>query len=402
MFVGNTANRIIDSSSSMIIDENYWGTNNPNFRDLLSPTKSPTYIILNFTGPSEVSVEEATYVLNLNQLNTNKTIAEDSLHDYYINVRSNNLRNTTSVPIKNGIGYYKYSPFDLGEDVLSINDYLFRVNVTKIYLTANIALLNEYTNSIFAGTNNTIIPKIFVNKDFGTYTVKVYADGIKISDTIERLTRMPKEIPIIDKTIRPITSDTAAGANNPIVNYTIEVYGNANLIGNATFLIPLVYNGYLGKEYAYSVNDLEFDYNTTVTGDILIQIQEENTYIGGSSTGREYEWRTVLTEDSKFTSGFLYIPYNWDKTTTGPYPEFNLIFNNKNINNRIVGKYRDQSNLGGNTYGYGVLIYDVSDIIQNIISSDCPAWAPIRRIIRNICKPNDRQFVKSVKHIICG
>ena len=98
----------------------------------------------------------------------------------------------------------------------------------------------------------------------------------------------------------------------------------------------------------------------------MIQTQDDTTYIGASVTKKEYEWRTVLSSTSQFTEGLLYVPYNWDKTTTGPYPEFNLIFNDVNINNRVIGKYKDQANVGSyGTLGYGVLIYNVTDCIRN-------------------------------------
>ena len=46
------------------------------------------------------------------------------------------------------------------------------------------------------------------------------------------------------------------------------------------------------------------------------------------------------------------------------YPILDLKFNGRNIENHLVGKYKDQSNLGSSgRYGYGLLIYDVSDLI---------------------------------------
>ena len=36
--------------------------------------------------------------------------------------------------------------------------------------------------------------KIFVNRDFGTYTIKLFADGVKVDERIEQLSRTPKEI----------------------------------------------------------------------------------------------------------------------------------------------------------------------------------------------------------------
>lgn len=366
LFLENNVKKIIESSSFLTkIDENYWGTNNPNFKDIASVNYSPTYLILNFTGPNEVSNPETNYTLNLNRLN-NGEYSNNSVYDYYINVHSNNLRTTTEVGIKNGIGHYIYVPIDMGRDVLTAGNIKLNVTVTQIFLTAKIEIINEYLNTVYAGTNNIINAKIFVNRDFGTYTIKLFADGVELGEHIEQLSRTPKEIFFTDNTIRPITQATSAGAANPQINYTVQVFANDNMIGQETKLTPLMYNGYLGKDYEYTANDIEFNYNETINGDIIIQIQADTTYAVASATSKEYEWRTVLSSDSTFTSGFLYIPYNWDKTTTGLYPEFNLIFNNKNINNRIIGKYRDQANVGGyGKLGYGVLIYNITENLQN-------------------------------------
>ena len=41
-----------------------------------------------------------------------------------------------------------------------------------------------------------------------------------------------------------------------------------------------------------------------------------------------------------------------------------MTFNGRNIESKVVGRYKDQSNLGtSGKYGYGLLIYDVSDLI---------------------------------------
>ena len=369
IFLDNSVKtKIIDTKSNLLlkIDENYWGTNAPYFRDIASINYDPSYIVLNFSGPSIVSDAEAIYTVNLTQLNNGTALNKNGLYDYYINVGSNNLKTTTPVTLKNGIGYYIYAPYDSGEDILSAGSIKLKINVTEIYLNAGIEIFTEYSNTAYAGTNNVITSRIFVNRDFGTYTIKLYANGIQVAETIEQLSRTPKEIRLTDNTIRPINQSTVIGANNPKINYTVGVYGNENLISASSIVVPLLYNGYLGKEYEYPITDLNFDFNTTVNGDIIIQIQDDSTYIGSSATLKEYEWRTVITSDSRFTSGFLYIPYNWDKTTTGPYPDFKLTFNNQNINGKVVGRYRDQSNMGGSgTYGYGVLIYDITDVLQN-------------------------------------
>lgn len=369
IFLNNTVKtKIIDTRSNLLLklDENYWGTNTPYFRDIALISHEPTYIVLNFTGPLNVSDAEAIYTVDLTKLNNGEGLNENGVYDYYINVGSNNLKTITPVKIEKGIGQYIYAPVDIGHDILSAGSIKLRVNVTEIHLTAGIEILTEYSNTAYAGTNNIITAKVFVNRDFGTYTVKLYTNGIEVDERIEQLTRTPKEIRLADNTVRPINELTVNGANNPKINYTVKVYSNDNLLSTGTILVPLLYNGYFGKDYEYPITDLNFDYNGTINGDILIQLQDDTTYLSASATTKEYEWRTVLTSDSAFTKGFLYIPYNWDKTTTGSYPEFKLTFNNQNIKSKAVGRYRDQSNMGVyGTYGYGILIYDVTDFLQN-------------------------------------
>ncbi|WP_406535578.1 DUF3344 domain-containing protein [Methanobrevibacter sp.] len=363
----STTSRLIDSSSNNLnISENYWGTNEPNFKDISSTRDASDYIILTVDGPTQIFEQENIYTITLNQLNTTEKLEDNALYDYYIEMKSNNLGTTTPVEIKNGIGYYTYIPIDNGEDVLTIGDIKLKVNVTRIFLSATVDIITEYKDTVYAGTQNLITTKIFVNKDFGEYVIKFFADGVEINETVQNLTRSPKEIKFLDSTIRPIDESTMAGANNKKINYTINVYKEDALIGNTTVILPLLYNGYFGKDCGYPINDVGFDYAAVITGDIMIQLQDGNTYIEASTTQKEYEWRTVLSPTSQFTQGLLYIPYNWDKTTTGTYPEFDLIFNNQNINSKIVGKYQDQSNLGTyGTYRYGVLIYNITDCLQN-------------------------------------
>lgn len=368
LFLKNTSpSKLIDSSTFKTnIDENYWGTNDPEFRNIASTSSTPTYIVLNATGPTEVSERETVYNITLNRLNNGLKIRDNAIYDYYIDVQSNNLGTSTQVHLNNGIGHYTYIPIDKGEDMLTFGSIKLRVEVTTIFLSANIEIITEYTNTAFAGTNNSIIAKVFVNKDFGAYIVKFYANNIEIGNSIQELSRTPKEIIFTDNTSRQIDETTVAGANNRQINYTVHVYRNEDLIGNKTLIVPLLYNGYLGKEYGYPITDVEFNYTTTINGDIMIQTQDDTTYIDASVTQKEYEWRTVLSSTSQFTEGLLYVPYNWDKTTTGPYPNFNLIFNDANINNKIIGKYKDQANVGAyGKLGYGVLIYNVTDYIRN-------------------------------------
>ena len=197
-----------------------------------------------------------------------------------------------------------------------------------------------------------------------TYTIRLLADGAETASLTEELKDSWMKFLITDPEIRSADETTVSGKNNRKINYTVQLFRNGSLAANSTVTVPLLYNGYLGKDYEYPSSNLEFNYDAEITGDIIIQIKEDGTYLGLSDTARTDYWEIELPLNSKITASFLYISYNWDKTSTGEYPQLDLKFNGRDIENKLVGKYRDQSNLGSSArYGYGLLIYDVSSLI---------------------------------------
>jgi hypothetical protein len=233
-----------------------------------------------------------------------------------------------------------------------------KVTVSKI--------ATEYSNTAYAGTNNVITASINANYD-GNYIVKLLADGNIVSTQTMKLKDSLNEISLIDPTVRVIDESTVAGAINNHVTYTVEVYDENVLLAKSNITVPIRYNGYLNKDFAYPTDDLEFNLNTTVTGNVLIDVLGADAYFGSDelAANKSYEFTLNLPKNSVFVNGLLYISYNYDKTPAG-FPVFNMTFNNVDISNRIVGKYRDKTNLG--SYGlswYGVIIYDVSDLIKD-------------------------------------
>ena len=227
-------------------------------------------------------------------------------------------------------------------------------------------ITTEYSNTAYAGTNNVITASINTNYE-DNYIVKFLADGNVISTQTMKLKDSLNEITLIDPTIRSIDESTVGGAINNNVTYTVEVYDENVLLAKSNITVPIRYNGYLNKDFAYPTDDLKFNLNTTVTGNVLIDVLGTDAYLGseGIAANKSYEFTLSLPKNSVFVNGLLYISYNYDKTPTG-YPVFNMTFNNVDISNRIVGKYRDKTNLG--SYGlswYGVIIYDVSDLIRD-------------------------------------
>lgn len=226
-------------------------------------------------------------------------------------------------------------------------------------------ITTEYSNTAFAGTNNVITASINTN-DEKNYIVKLLADGNIVSTQTIKLKYSLNEINLTDPAVRAIDESTVGGAINNNVTYTVEVYDENVLLAKSNITVPIRYNGYLNKDFAYPTDDLKFNLNTAVTGNVLIDVLGTDAYLGSDelAANKSYEFTLNLPKNSVFVNGLLYISYNYDKTPAG-FPVFNMTFNNVDISNRIVGKYRDKTNLG--SYGlswYGVIIYDVSDLIN--------------------------------------
>lgn len=209
-------------------------------------------------------------------------------------------------------------------------------------------ITTEYSNTAYAGTNNVITASINTNYK-NNYIVKLLANGNIVSTQTMKLNYL-NEINLTDPTVRVIDESTVAGAINNNVTYTVEVYDENVLLAKNNITVPIRYNGYLNKDFAYPTDDLEFNLNTTVTGNVLIDVLGADAYFGSDeiAANKSYEFTLNLPKNSVFVNGLLYISYNYDKTPAG-FPVFNMTFNNVDISNRIVGKYRDKTNLG--SYG---------------------------------------------------
>ena len=285
-------------------------------------------------------------------------------------------------PIVHSSGnYYQYNYWDITSKVkegsitefLSINpgtgtyaslkNVLTLLKIQSDVVKADVSLATEYTNTCFAGTNNTITVKAKADKN-GSYVVELLADGIVVDSTaIDLYEGTEATVLLTDPSIRPIDETTVNGANNTKVTYTVNVKYADSIVGSAYKTVPVLYNGYLGKDLEYDARYIE-DYTIVhVTGGTVIAVKDDSTYLSGGATHRTDVWDIDLFEDCTFDTAFLYIAYNWDKTPGVAGPVLNVTFNG----NDIVPKahYRDQSNLGGASakYGYGLYVYDVSGLI---------------------------------------
>ena len=229
-------------------------------------------------------------------------------------------------------------------------------------LVVDVSLNTEYTNvpTCFAGTNNTLTVTVNSNKA-GNYTVELLADGIVVATGEVELDGSDAEtILLTDQTVRDVNETTVSGADNAKVVYSLNVKLNDDVVGNKNITVPVLYNGYLSKEFAYNATGYETD-EFIFTGDLVIDIKGESSYKSGAAGVNEI-W---TVEHGNITRAYIYVPYNWfnGKTYVENETMFRILFNNIAV--EPVGFYRDQGNLGNyGKYGYGVLIYDVTDIIK--------------------------------------
>ncbi|MCQ2976717.1 MAG: DUF3344 domain-containing protein [archaeon] len=277
--------------------------------------------------------------------------------------------------------YYQYNEWDVTDKLVkgqqstvdyigtagtygvSFKNVLAVLKVDSTNLLADTVFSTEYKNTCYAGTNNTLAINVTVNKD-GKYTVKLLADGVVVdSSVIDAIAGVKNSLYLTDSNIRPVDETTVNGADNNKVNYTVVIEYNGAVVNESSLVVPVLYNGNLGKDLAYPSETMEPFYNGFITGDVVVDIKDVSSYLAAANLTRSDIWTINLDENSNLVSAFVYIAYNWDKSGSAG-PVFNVSFNNVNI--VPVASYRDQSNLGSyGKYGYGLFVYDVSDLINN-------------------------------------
>ena len=234
--------------------------------------------------------------------------------------------------------------------------------LTKNLNDVEITLVPEYTSvpSAYAGTNNAITITIESLKA-GKFNATLFADGVKVNMTEVDLIAGTNKFVIIDPTIRAVDESTVNGVANKKVNYTLALSSGKN----ATISIPVLYNGNLGKDLAYPAGGIESFLNITINGDIVIDIKDVGTYLGTSAMNRNDVWTVNLDSKSSFVKSFIYVPYNWfnPNLASEDLNMFNATFNGVKV--VPIAMYRDQGNLGTyGRYGYGLLVYDVTNLIK--------------------------------------
>ena len=280
--------------------------------------------------------------------------------------------------------YYQYNKWDVGSAINKSRDTSLNVayagtsaygsikNVLSVLtiedIKTTISLTPEYFKNnwaAYAGTNNTLTITVNTTKA-GKYVVKLLADGVVVNQTETDFNKGINTVLLTDPTVRPVDETTEYG--NPNVKnvvYTVELLLNDCIANSSSIDIPILYNGNLGKDLAYPAGGIESFFNAVVTGGIEIDIKDDSTYMTGDTMlNRTDVWNVNLAENSDIVKAFVYVAYNWcDPSHVTESPDmFNTSFNGVKL--VPVAFYRDQGNLGGYAqYGYGVLVYDVTDLI---------------------------------------
>ena len=231
----------------------------------------------------------------------------------------------------------------------------------KTYHMVKSTITPQYKDTIFAGVKNNLTLDIYSNQDFNAI-VKLYnGENLVYADNINLTGGISKKLYYIDPTIRPVTEDTVNGGKNKHEIYTLVIENAEGIILNSTYVnCSVLYNGNLGKDFAYPASNATVNRFYNITGDIIILTQDDSNYMGSSETHHESSFNV---DSADINEGLLYVAYNWDKIDSNDFNLWNITFNNNAIT--PIAYYRDQSNLGTyGKYGYGLVVYNVSNFIK--------------------------------------
>ena len=233
-----------------------------------------------------------------------------------------------------------------------------------------VTLKPEYTNvpTVYAGTQNYFKLEVTNNGSQAVQnisaTLYLGEEKIDTKSLTEEIAASGKgTIELVDATIRQITEKTVIGDNNENAVYTVVVKEGDVEKERQEFSFVILYNGNMGKDYAYdSYHPTLRDF--TFIGDVQVLTQEGSTYMDSSTESRTETFTVSLGEGESVKQALLYAPYNWENVNVGTVSSCATTFNGASITS--IASYRDQSNLGSyGKYGYGMLVYDVTDDVVN-------------------------------------
>ena len=212
----------------------------------------------------------------------------------------------------------------------------------KTYPFTKATITPQYKDTIFAGVKNNITLDVYSNQDLNAI-LKLYNNNKLIySDNISLTGGITKKLYYIDSTIRPITENTVLGAKNNYENYTLVIENaDGNVVNSTDASFCVLYNGNLGKDYAYPASNATVSCFYNITGDVVILTQEDSEYMSASETHHESSFNV---DSADINEGILYVAYKWDKIASNDFNSWNVTFNNNAI--KPIAYYSDQSNLG--------------------------------------------------------
>ena len=155
----NAVKPIMTNKGIATLDNNYWGTNNPDFSILITGSTPSNYAVLNFTTEDVTTGQEKTFDI---AFKVNDEI-QTTMPNYTVTVNSQKL-GSKDVEIKNGVGQYTYLPITAGEDTITINSAEYTINV------------NAAPAGTFTDLNNTIAANDEVNL-YSNYTYDASSDS---------------------------------------------------------------------------------------------------------------------------------------------------------------------------------------------------------------------------------
>ncbi|MDI9624779.1 MAG: DUF3344 domain-containing protein, partial [Methanothermobacter sp.] len=259
--------------------------------------------------------------------------------------------------------------------------------IQKVTYTPNIDLRFQLVGvtggTAFALQNNTITCTIRNN---GTGTSPPTILHLYANDELVATATIPSigpntniNVNITDPTIRPATAQTRYGNNNQNVTYRLvidpynEIPETDEINNQYTRTVPILYNGYKGKRWAYNGSDITTKLVYDLNGGIAYYAQPDTTYASGTSGWSNYTvifngTQPSIPENATPIEVWLYVPYNWDNKGIEPEEGAALTYLTIQFNNAVFqpGNYTrwywDQSNFGGYpTYKYGLLVYNVTE-----------------------------------------
>ena len=336
--------------------------------------KSDLYV---FAASAEI--DEGNIIFNGNNITNVWQGNSSSLEMFTLDV-SNDIE-------KNNVLFFEAT----GGTILSLHKIV--VVESKLNVSSAANLKTEYTNTIQAGVNNTLTLTVVNNgtDDGKNIEVKVLSENTEIASFVIDNFVVGEEnvFTFVDTKIRPVDENTIYGADNPLANYTVIVSDSS-----FTFSLPVRYNGYLGKDYAYpKLNNSEITRKYEISGDIIIINAPDASYMSSSSTNRSETF--TIENNSSIAEALLYIPYNWDNVASGDYLKWIVTINNHAIT--PIAHYRDQGNLGGyGNRGYGLVVYNITgfvnsgenEVILNKNSGGCAVYPQSVLILTNNVSSN--------------